>query len=90
MANSEVLVRAAGGEPVKLLPLQAGNGLVYVANPESLKRVLLNESWPVGVPAEDVFCFEDDAYRQLRGLWSERGKLTREEWRRHKLQLYRP
>jgi hypothetical protein len=83
------LVRGFGGEPVRLIAVGESKRVIYVANPTSLERLDAGETGPVGVPDEDVFVFDEDAYRALRAKWDERGCLEREEWREFSLALFR-
>lgn len=85
MDHTYVLVRAAGGEPVRLLALSTGSGLVYAANPDAMPRVKSGESWPVGFPAEDVFQFDGNAFLLLRQQWERNWKLSRSEWTKFNL-----
>lgn len=78
------------GEPVKLIAVGATHGLIYVANPESLQRIRDGLSWPVGVPEEDVFAFDSEAFQRLRQLWRTAEQLDRDAWRQFKLVLYQP
>ena len=84
-----VLVRGFGGEPVRLIAVGESKRVIYVANPTSLERLDAGETGPVGVPDEDVFVFDEDAYRALLAKWDERGCLEREEWREFSLALFR-
>lgn len=52
-----VLVRSFKGEPAKLLAINAGNGLVEVANAEL--------SASIRVRASSVYKFAEDVYRKL-------------------------
>lgn len=80
MLNDIVLVRALDGEPVKLVAVERGYGIVYAANPNSLDRVVAGESWPIGFPEEDVFRYDENAYRQLRDRWQATRRLDRGQW----------
>jgi len=64
-----VIVRAFGGEPVKMEVVDRWNNLVYVARPESIERIEAGSSEPVGVPSEDVFLFDQEAYDSLISGW---------------------
>jgi hypothetical protein len=68
-----VMVRANGGNPVRLLLIEQGKRLSWVANPNSLERIATGLTEPVGVPAEDVFQFD--------GLLMERIAADRALWR---------
>jgi hypothetical protein len=80
MLGDTVLVRAWGGEPVKLVAITRGDGMVYAANPASLDRVVAGDSWPVGFPEEDVFQFDEEAYRTLLAKWRRARLLDRGQW----------
>ena len=88
MAYDNVLVRAATGQPVAMIVVTIGKGLVYVANPSSIERIESGQSWPVGVPDEDVFEFDESVFARLLALWKRQMELPREEWRRFGLRLY--
>ncbi len=90
MLNEVVLVRAIGGKPAKLVAVAAAHGLIYAANPTSIERIRSGESWPVGFPQSDVFCFDAVAYEALRELWAPTETLARDQWQGFKLKLYRP
>ncbi len=89
MEHSTVLVRAIGGKPARLVAVDVGSGLIYAANPASLERVAVGESWPVGFPEEDVFEFDEKAYEALSEKWRRLGALSRDDWRAFKLKRYR-
>jgi len=80
MQQDLVLVRAAGGEPCQLVAMSTGPAVVYVANPASLRRVAAGESWPVGVPKEDVFHFDERIFDQLSVQWARSRHLERADW----------
>ena len=61
----DVIVRALGAQPVAAVAMDKANGLVYVAKRESLQRVELGLTEPVGVPASDVFEFDQTVYERL-------------------------
>jgi hypothetical protein len=65
----DVIVFASGGEPVRLVAVESGNGLVYVANPAALERIEKGDTEPVGVPAADVVEYSEAKYRELREKW---------------------
>ncbi len=75
-----VIVRAHRGEPVKLVEIERGEKLVYVASERSLERIASGEIEPIGVPKEDVFPFDPDSYERLKESW-EAGSVN-EQWDR--------
>lgn len=65
----DVIGFASGGEQVRLVAVESGNGLVYVANPGALDRIASGDTEPVGVPEADVTDYSDSRYRDLRDKW---------------------
>jgi hypothetical protein len=89
MDHRRVLVRAHSGEPVEMIVINEDARLIFVANPSSLDRIKSGDTWPVGVPPEDVFCFNSISYESLRKQWLASGCcLARSDWRRHELKLF--
>lgn len=80
MATNQVLVRGSGGKPVIMVALDAHSGLIFVANPRSLDRISNGESWPVGVPTEDVFQLNETAFSILNDIWHALGTVPQCEW----------
>jgi hypothetical protein len=68
MQKQVVLVRGYCGEPVRLAAIGAAHGLIYVTSERCLEW---GDSVPpsIGVPQEDVFVFDGEAYRSLRQAW---------------------
>jgi len=88
MRYDKVLVRASAGRPFAVAAISLSNSLVYVASLDAISRVEAGQSWPIGVPSEDVFVFDDEAYRALSRAWNSSGGLKREDWRKYALTLY--
>jgi hypothetical protein len=65
----DVIVFASGGEPVRLVAVESGTGLVYVANPGALGRIERGDTEPVGVLAADVVEYSEAKYLELREKW---------------------
>lgn len=89
MDHHKVLVRAFGGEPLEMIAIREAGNLVYVANPGSLARIASEETWPVGVPSEDVFVFDAETFKGLRQKWlASGGFLEKSDWRELRLRLF--
>lgn len=52
--EKQVTVRTYEGGTAKMVAVDTGDRLVYVANPRSLQRIAAGLTEPVGVPKEDV------------------------------------
>ena len=79
MKQQIVLVRGDCGKPVRLVAVEASDGLIYVSS----ERALDAESRlpaPVGVPRTDVFEFTPAQYRSLREKWERNGKTEETDW----------
>jgi hypothetical protein len=85
MAYIDVLARAYRSEPLRRIAIEAGDRVVYLANPEYLMEVEAGESDPVGYPREDVFEFDADLYMQLREQWEREGRTDDTLWRSARL-----
>lgn len=88
MTSPTVLVRAYDGRPVKMVAMAAEAGVIYVANPNSMRRVERGEASPVGFPESDVYEYADDAFEVLRTAWEKDGFVGREYWRHMGLKRY--
>ncbi len=69
MDYPQVLAKAAGGEPLLRVMIEATDRVAYLANPTSLDAVARGESDPVGFPLIDVFDPTPGLYNDLREFW---------------------
>lgn len=70
-----VIVRAWNGEPRVLRVLSTGDGVVYVASSKSGDSLP-----PVGVPVEDVFVFDGQAFDAIDDIWKRNNTTTADDW----------
>jgi hypothetical protein len=75
-----VIARAFMGEPLERIALAEAGRAMLLANPDRLEDVRTGRIGPVGFPMEDVFEFDGEAFKTLRLLWRERGRLREEDW----------
>jgi hypothetical protein len=66
-----VVARAAGGEPLKRVAVEARGVTVYLANPDLLDRIETGESVAVGFLLEDVYTFDSIVFSEMVALWDE-------------------
>ena len=76
------IVRAYGGEPRRCVVISAENGLLYVSSERAALGETADFPPPIGVAADDVFAFEDEAFIRLREAWGRWNRTSADEWKR--------
>ena len=71
-----VIARAYGDQPLDRIIVQAGDNLVYVANPSVSRAAIESERTGVGFPAHCIFKYDPSLYHKLMSAW-ERGDRTK-------------
>lgn len=82
-----VIAKTSRGEPLKRILFEAGERVMYLANPERIAAVKAGETEPVGFPREDVFVFDDEIYAVLAEEWASQRATQATTWER--LRRYR-
>ena len=80
MANTVVLARAYGGEPLQRVVVGRGPRTVHIANPDYLEAIREGQSSPVGFPEDDIFVFSSKAYETLCEQWQRNGVTDQKVW----------
>lgn len=76
-----VIARDAWGCPIKRFVVGRAQNCVYLANPARIRAVESGESSPIGVPTEDVFTYEEQAFRVLERQWVRDGRIDQGVWK---------
>ena len=66
------IARPYAGEPLERVAVWISDGLIYTANPDSIRLIEAGRSDPVGFPEGDVSEYDDGSYERLRDHWSEK------------------
>lgn len=82
MSYPFVIVRTAGGRPVKRIVVGGTQTHIFIANPESIRAVESGESGPIGFPKSDVFMYEEQSLSDLEDQWINYHKTEDDTWNR--------
>jgi hypothetical protein len=80
MQHQIVLVRADCGKPVRLVAVQASDGLIFVSSERAAADPDSGFPPPIGVPASDVFPYDEQAFARLVLEWETTGKVDSSSW----------
>jgi hypothetical protein len=76
-----VIIRAFEGEPLRRVVVDAYEGRVLVAHPDSLVRLESGDTSPLSVPRSDVFEFDGDLFQRLVDEWNHLGETRAVTWK---------
>lgn len=80
MKQQIVIVRGDRGKPARLVAMQESNGLIYVASERAAADPDSAFPAPIGVPANDVFPYEEGCFARLALEWETTGRVDNDSW----------